>query len=83
MSEWLKKVSLAEIFLLLVDCISPASAFWHQGQSGTAGRGLIRHYPARKNTYPCYILHQYDKSCAGLNNTMYFPLYLLFLFFDA
>jgi hypothetical protein len=29
-----------------VNCLSPASAFRHQGHSGTAGHGLVRHCPA-------------------------------------
>ncbi len=41
-----KKVSLASAFLPVVNCLSPASAFRYQGQSGTAGHGLVRHCPA-------------------------------------
>ncbi len=36
MPEGLKKVDPTYAFLLLIDCISSASAFQHQGQSGTA-----------------------------------------------
>jgi hypothetical protein len=34
-----EKVSSASAFLPEVSCFSPASAFRHQGQSGTAGHG--------------------------------------------
>jgi hypothetical protein len=37
-----KKVNPASLVLPLVRCISPASAFRHRPQSGTAGHGLIR-----------------------------------------
>ncbi len=30
----------------VVNFFNPASAFRHQGQSGTAGHGLVRHCPA-------------------------------------
>jgi hypothetical protein len=30
---------------LIVICANPASAFRHQGQTGTAGHGLVRHFP--------------------------------------
>jgi hypothetical protein len=30
---------------MLVNCVNPASAFRHQGQSGTAGHGLVWHCP--------------------------------------
>jgi hypothetical protein len=46
MPECWKKVSLASAFLLVVKCLSPISTFWHQGQSGTAGQGLLRHCTA-------------------------------------
>jgi hypothetical protein len=39
-------LDLASAFLRLVNCVSPASAFCHQGQSGTAGHVLVRHCPA-------------------------------------
>ncbi len=39
-----KKVNLASTFLRLSD--SPTSAFWHQGQSGTAGHGLCLALPS-------------------------------------
>jgi hypothetical protein len=41
-----KKVSAASAFLPLVNCLSPASAFRHQGKSGTSGQGLCRQSPA-------------------------------------
>jgi hypothetical protein len=41
-----KKVSLALLVLPLVRQVSPASAFQHQPQSGTAGHILIRQCPA-------------------------------------
>jgi hypothetical protein len=41
--EYRKKVSPASAFLPVVNFVSPASVFWHQGQSGTAGHGLVRH----------------------------------------
>jgi hypothetical protein len=40
-----EKVSPASAFLLLSNCLSRASAFWHQGQSGNADHGLVRHCP--------------------------------------
>ncbi len=30
----------------LSNCLNPASAFRHQGQSGSAGHGLVRHCPS-------------------------------------
>ncbi len=39
-----KKVSLASASLPVVNCVSPASAFRHQGHS--VGNGLVWHYPA-------------------------------------
>ncbi len=36
----------ASAFLPAVHFFSPASAFRHQGQSGTAGHRLVRHCPA-------------------------------------
>jgi hypothetical protein len=41
-----KKVSPASAFLPVVNFVSLASVFRHQGQSGTAGHGLVRHCPA-------------------------------------
>jgi hypothetical protein len=35
------KVSPAPAFLPVVNCLSPESAFRHQGQSKTAGHGLV------------------------------------------
>jgi hypothetical protein len=46
MPECWRKVSPATAFLPAVNFFSPASAFRHQGQSGTAGHGLVRHCPA-------------------------------------
>jgi hypothetical protein len=46
MLEWQKKVSLALAFLLTVNFVSLALVFRHQGQSGTAGHGIVRHCPA-------------------------------------
>ena len=46
MPESWEKVSMASAFLLVVNSVNPASAFRHQGQSGTAGHGLVRHRPA-------------------------------------
>jgi hypothetical protein len=42
-----KKVIMASAFLRLVNCVSLASAFRNQGQSGTTGLGLhvVRHCP--------------------------------------
>jgi hypothetical protein len=40
MPECRKKLILASAFLTVVNFVSPASAFRHQGQSGTAGPGL-------------------------------------------
>ncbi len=45
-TECQKKVSRASAFLPLFHFVSQSSAFWHQGQSGTAGHGLVRHCPA-------------------------------------
>ncbi len=45
MPECWRKVSPASAFLPAVN-FGPASAFRHQGQSGTAGHGLVRHCPA-------------------------------------
>ncbi len=42
-------VSPATAFSALVNFLSPASAFRHQGQSGTADHGLVRHCPAVEN----------------------------------
>ncbi len=50
MPECRRKVSPASAFLPAVNFFSPASAFWHQGQSGTAGDGLVRHCPALLST---------------------------------
>jgi hypothetical protein len=33
-------------FFPVVFCVNPPSAFQHQGQSGTAGHGLVWHCPA-------------------------------------
>jgi hypothetical protein len=41
-----KKVCPASLVLPLVRRVSPASAFRHPPQSGTAGHGLIRQCPA-------------------------------------
>jgi hypothetical protein len=41
-----QKVSPASAFLPVVSCFSPASALRHQGSSGIAGHGLVRHCPA-------------------------------------
>jgi hypothetical protein len=46
MPEFQEKVSPATAFLPVVSCVSPTSAFLHQGQSGTAGHRLVRHCPA-------------------------------------
>ncbi len=46
MPECRRKVSLASAFLPAVNFFSPASAFRHQGQSGTSGHGLVQHCPA-------------------------------------
>jgi hypothetical protein len=45
-----KKVSPASLVLPLVRRVSPASAFRHRPQSGTAGHGLIRQCPAMAPT---------------------------------
>ncbi len=37
-----KKVSPSSAFLPSVNCFSPASAFWHQGRSGTTGHELFQ-----------------------------------------
>jgi hypothetical protein len=36
-------------FLPVFNYVSPASASWHRGPSGTAGQGLVRHCPAMMN----------------------------------
>jgi hypothetical protein len=41
MQECEEKGSPASAFLPVVNCVSLASVFWHQGQSGTAGHGLV------------------------------------------
>ncbi len=41
-----KKLVLLRYFLPVVICLSPASTFLHQDQSGTAGHGLVRYYQA-------------------------------------
>jgi hypothetical protein len=46
MPEYRRKVSPASLVLPLVHHVSPASAFRHRRQSGTAGHGLIRQRPA-------------------------------------
>ncbi len=43
MPEYWEKVSPASAFLLVVNCVNPAMAFRSQGQSGTAGHGLVWH----------------------------------------
>ncbi len=45
----------ASAFLPVFNCISPASAFRHQGQSGTSGHGLVRHCPANALAKPYWI----------------------------
>ncbi len=52
MPECRIKVSLTSALLLAVNFFSSASAFRHQGESGTAGHGLVRHCPdmVLKNT---------------------------------
>jgi hypothetical protein len=50
-----KKASPASAFLRLVNCVNPASAFRHQGQSGTAGLWLVRHFPAMYMRKPLLI----------------------------
>jgi hypothetical protein len=41
-----EKVSPESEFPPVVNFVRPASVFRHQGQSGTAGHGLVRHCPA-------------------------------------
>jgi hypothetical protein len=41
-----EKVSPKSEFPPVVNFVSPASVFQHQGQSGTAGHGLVQHCPA-------------------------------------
>jgi hypothetical protein len=36
-----KKVSPASAFIPVVNCVNPASAFWHQGQSGAVDHRLV------------------------------------------
>jgi hypothetical protein len=50
MPECWRKGSAASAILLAVKFISPASAFWHWGQSATASDGLARH-PSYGNYY--------------------------------
>ncbi len=50
MPECPKKVCPASAFLPIFRSLSPASTIRHQGQSGTAGHGLVRHYPAMQST---------------------------------
>jgi hypothetical protein len=49
-----EKVSPASLVLPTVCCVSPASVFRHQRQSGTAGHGLFRLCPAMKLTMLTY-----------------------------
>jgi hypothetical protein len=41
-----EKISPESAFLPVLNCLSLASAFRHQGQPGTAGHGLVRHCPS-------------------------------------
>ncbi len=50
MPECMEKVISTSIFLLLANCVIPASAFRYQGQSSTAGHGLDRYCPAMYNS---------------------------------
>ncbi len=38
----MEKVSPVSVILPIFNCLSPALAFRHQGQSGTAGHGLVQ-----------------------------------------
>ncbi len=51
MPECRQKVTLASAFWPAVSCVSSPSAFWDQGQSGTAGVGLVRNCPALDCNY--------------------------------
>jgi hypothetical protein len=46
MPDCLEKVIRAKAILPFYNCVIPASAFRHQGQSGTAGHELTRHCQA-------------------------------------
>ncbi len=46
MTECWTKVSLASALLPVDNCLSLIPAFRHQGQSGSAGHGIVRHCPA-------------------------------------
>jgi hypothetical protein len=50
MPEGQTKVSPASAFLQVGNCLSLASAFRHQGQSGTAGQGVVGHCAAVINS---------------------------------
>jgi hypothetical protein len=45
MLECRGKVRPASAFSTLVNCLSPASVFLHQGKSGAADHGLVWHCP--------------------------------------
>jgi hypothetical protein len=72
-----ERVSPASAFLRLVNCVSPASAFRHQGESGTASHGLVRHCPAlpggkvywKKNKFCYFRFAKQNSAHAVLNNT--------------
>ncbi len=49
------KVCPASAVLPAVNFFSPASAFRHQGQFGTAGHGLFRHCPAMQKCQVYFI----------------------------
>ncbi len=49
MSEGWEKLSPESGLLPAANYLSPASAFWHQGQSGSAGHVSVRHCQAISN----------------------------------
>ncbi len=61
MAECRRKVRTASAFLPVVSCLRPASAFRHLNsgirvQTGTAGHGLVRHWPAMQYCNPYLVL---------------------------
>jgi hypothetical protein len=75
MPECRNKVSLASIFLQVVNILSPASAFRHQGQPGAAGHELVRHCKAIIITYN----HQYYMESLELKSDSADGTYNLYL----
>ncbi len=55
-----EKVSPASTLLPVVNRASPASAFRHQGQCGTAGHGLVRDRFSMKVVNSAYLAEDVD-----------------------